>query len=156
MNLKQEAITKRLKEAAEPVAEELGFELVDLIFVDARRRPTIRVFIDKDGGVSLDDCASVSRRLGDRFDELDVTPGPYNLEVSSPGAERPFSSLSQYRRSLNKPVEIVLSEPIDNQSHLRGMLVEVDEARIVVQPEKGRPIEVPLARVKRANRVVTF
>jgi ribosome maturation factor RimP len=157
MNAKIQVMTKRLQEVAQPVADALGLEVVDLIFVDAKRRPTVRVFVDKDGGVTLDDCAQMSRQLGERLDSLEVTPGPYNLEVSSPGVERPFSSLSQYKRSLNKAVEVVLQEPIDNKmSHLRGTLVEVEEDRIVVQTEKGEPVEVPMHRIKRANRVVTF
>lgn len=158
MNAKQQAMTQRLQEVAQPVADSLGLEIVELIFIEAKRRPTVRVLVDKDGGVTLDDCAAMSRRFGDALDAQDVTPGPYNLEVSSPGAERPFSSLKQYKRSLNKAVEVVLQEPIDgtSTSHLRGTLVEVGEDRIVVQTEKGRSVEVPLARVKRANRVVTF
>lgn len=156
MNAKQEAITQRLKNVAQPVADSLALEIVELIFVDAKRRPTVRVLVDKDGGVTLDDCAAMSRGFGAVLDAQDVTPGPYNLEVSSPGAERPFSSLKQYKRSLNKAVEVVLQEPIDRMSHLRGTLVEVGEDRIVVQTEKGRSVEVPLARVKRANRVVIF
>lgn len=156
MNPKAQAITKRLNEVVEPLAAALGFELLEIVFIDARRRPTIRVFIDKDGGVTLDDCGELSRQVGARLDELDVMPGPYNLEVSSPGAERPFSSLKQYRRNLNKPVEVVLEEPIENRSHLKGTLLDADPERIVVQLDEGRPIEVPLSRIKRANRVVTF
>jgi ribosome maturation factor RimP len=155
-NPKTQAITKRLHEVADPLAEHLGMEVVEIVFVDARRRPTIRVFVDKDGGVTLDDCAEMSRRIGAALDETDVMPGPYNLEVSSPGAERPFSSLKQYQRNLNKPVEVVLQEPIDNRSHLKGTLVEVDPERIVVHTDEGHPVEVPLSRIKRANRVVTF
>ena len=156
MNPKAQAVTKRLNEVVEPIAAALGFELIELVFVDARRRPTIRVYIDKDGGVTLDDCGEMSRQIGVRLDELDVMTGPYNLEVSSPGAERPFTSLKQYQRNLNKPVEVVLQEPIDNRSHLKGTLVDVGPERIVVQLDEGRPIEVPLSRIKRANRVVTF
>ena len=158
VSAKAEAIIQRLHAAAAPTALELGLEVVEIIFVDARRRPTVRIFVDRitPESVSLDECATMSRRLGERLDAQDVISGPYNLEVSSPGAERPFSSHNQYKRSLNKAVEVVLQEPIDKISHLRGTLLEVGEDRIVVQTEEGRPVEVPLSRIKRANRVVTF
>lgn len=156
MNPKQLAVQKRLLEVAEPCAARLGLEIVELIFVDAKKRPTVRVLIDKDGGVTLDDCANMSRAFGDALETNEIAPGPYNLEVSSPGAERPFSSLKQYHRSLNKKIEVVLQAPIEKIDHLKGTLVEVGEDRIVVQTEKGRSFEVPLAQIKRANRVVTF
>lgn len=156
MNSKQLMMTKRLLDVAEPVATSLGLEVVELIFVDAKRRPTVRVLIDKDGGVTLDECATMSRRFGEALDAEDLTPGPYNLEVGSPGAERPFSSLKQYQRNLNKTIEVVLEEPIEKIAHLKGTLVSVGDDRIVVQTEKGRSVEVPLAQIKRANRVVTF
>ena len=156
MNPKQLLIVKRLLEVAEPVAESLGIEIIELIFVEAKRRPTVRLLVDKDGGVTLDDCATMSRRFGEALDATDLTPGPYNLEVSSPGAERPFSSLKQYQRSLNKRIEVVLQAPIEQIDYLKGTLVSVAEDRIVVKTEKGRSVEVPLAQIKRANRVVTF
>lgn len=156
MSAKALAIARRIQDAAAPTATQLGLEVVEVVFVDAKRRPTVRVFVDKDGGVTLDDCANMSRMLGDELDRLEIIGGPYNLEVSSPGAERPFATLKQYQRSLNKPVEVVLQEPIEKLSHLRGTLVEVAEDRIVVQTEEGRPVEVPMSRIKRANRVVTF
>ena len=161
MNPKAEAITRRLTDAAQPVADQLGLEVVEIVFVDARKRPTVRVYVDKDGGVSLADCAQMSRGLGEVLEAGELIPGQYNLEVSSPGAERPFSSLRQYQRNVHKTVEVVLQEsdgtsPLSGMSHLRGTLLEVAEDRIVVQTEKGPPVEIPMSRIKRANRVVTF
>jgi ribosome maturation factor RimP len=156
VSAKAQAMARRIQDAAAPSADQLGLEVVEVVFIDAKRRPTVRVFVDKDGGVTLDDCAHFSRVLGEELDRLEITPGPYNLEVSSPGAERPFSTLKQYQRNLNKPVEVVLQEPIEKLSHLRGTLVEVAEDKIVVQTEEGHPVEVPMSRIKRANRVVTF
>ena len=161
MNAKAQATEQRILSAAQPLAELMGLDLVEVVFVDARRRPTVRVFVDvlavdRDGGVTLDECAEFSRRLGESLDALEITSGSYNLEVSSPGVERPFSSLKAYQRSLNKPVEVVLQEPIEKISHLRGTLVDVAEDRIVVRTDEGRSMEVPMSRIKRANRVVTF
>jgi ribosome maturation factor RimP len=151
-----QALAKRLQEVASALAEELGYELVDLEFIDARRRPTVRVFIDKDGGVSLDDCTALSRRLGDRLDELNVHDGPYNLEVSSPGIERPFSTLNQYRRNVGKTIEVVLKEPIEKASHFRGELLSISDAQLELRIEKGETKVISLDQIRRANRTVEF
>jgi ribosome maturation factor RimP len=150
-----QALGKKLQDLATPLAEELGFELVDLEFVESRR-PTIRVFIDKDGGVTLDDCSTLSRRLGDRLDELNVYEGPYNLEVSSPGIERPFRTLNQYRRSVGKTIEVVLKEPVEKASHFRGELLSVGDEQVELRMDKGETKVIPLDQIRRANRTVEF
>jgi ribosome maturation factor RimP len=156
---KTEEIGRRLEELSTPVADELGYELVELRYVDGYGRSTVRVFIDKEGGVSLDDCTAMSRRLSERLDLADVVPGPYDLEVSSPGVERPFTSMRQYQRCLERTVEVVLTEPLPatgRSLYLRGTLAAADESRVALRLPEGRTVEIPMDRVKRANRVVTF
>ncbi|MBI4862657.1 MAG: ribosome maturation factor RimP [Candidatus Riflebacteria bacterium] len=156
MNVKSQMMAKKLAEIVEPLAEELGYDLIDLQFIEGRRRSIVRVFIDKDGGVSLDDCAALSRRLSDRLDVLDVPSGPYNLEVSSPGIDRPFTSLKQYMRSLGKEIDVVLAAPLGKSSQVQGTLVEVSDGQIHLRVGKGEVVVVPMARIKRASRVLTL
>jgi len=154
-NAKSLALKKRLEEVISPVTSELGFDLIELQFIDARR-PVVRLFIDSDSGVALDDCATVSRVVGERLDLLDVLTGPYHLEVSSPGIERPFASLKQYLRSVNKPVEILLEEPLLKKREYRGVLVAADEQRVLLKVGETETVEIPTSLIKRANRLVAW
>lgn len=153
---KQLSMIESLSRVASPLAEELGFELVDLQFIDHRRRPTVRVFIDGDKGVGHDQLASYSRNLGDRLDATDVIPGAYTLEVSSPGLDRPFGSLKQYQRSVGKAIEVLIKGPAGESTHWKGVLCEVSPERIILEVGRDRRMEIPMENIRRANRTVTF
>lgn len=148
-------IQSGLAQAATVVADELGFEVVEARYMDGPGRARVRVFIDRDPGVSLDDCALYSRRLGARLDLLDVVPRSYDLEISSPGADRPFSTLKQYERSLGKEIVIDLEEPIGKDRRVRGVLKVVTGERLTVSTSEGE-VEVAMDMVRRACRALAF
>ncbi|MDQ6710720.1 MAG: ribosome maturation factor RimP [Candidatus Dormibacteraeota bacterium] len=96
----------RVRELIQPTLDFLGYELYDLSLTGGGAHPTLRVRIDKPEGVSLDDCERVSKSLGALLDQADPVPTTYDLEVSSPGAERPLRTLEEYRRFVGKRANV--------------------------------------------------
>jgi ribosome maturation factor RimP len=152
---KQTQIKQQLEQLAEALVASEGMELVDLEYRREGRRWMLRLFIDKDGGVTLDDCASISRELGDLLDVRDVIPQAYVLEVSSPGLNRRLRKKEDFARFAGRKVRLRLVAPIDGRRKIVGELEGVeDEAVIVVAPE-GR-CSVALKDIAKANLVYEF
>jgi len=136
----------RIEAIVEPVLRDHGLELVDLDWRPRRPRGVLRVFVDKPGGVRIADCERVSRELGDLLDVADLIPGPYDLEVSSPGLERPLRSEREFRWAVGKPVRCW----VEGMGEVHGRLAEVGAERLVIERE-GRRVEVLRASVTRAR-----
>src|SRR5207249_10666793 len=115
-------IEAKLLALARPICEGAGIEMVHLELGRQKGGWHVRLFIDKPGGVTLDDCAAISRQFGEELDALDVVDGAYTLEVSSPGLDRPLRNESDYRRVTGRPVTVSLFEPVQGQKHIRGRL----------------------------------
>jgi ribosome maturation factor RimP len=113
---------------AKPIIEELGLELVDIEYVREGADWYLRIYIDKDGGVTLDDCESVSRPLSKKLDEVDPIPQAYLLEVSSPGVERPFKKDRDFEKAIGENVKIKFYKAINGKKqlkvYLRNMMVK--------------------------------
>jgi ribosome maturation factor RimP len=122
-----------------PVVESAGLELVEATFIREDRRRILRVTVDRDapGGVDLDAIAEVSGRISRRLDLEDVVSGRYDLEVSSPGVERPLNGPQQFRRHTGEKVKVRSVEPVDGSRTHTGTLEGADEAGIVVRTEAG-------------------
>ena len=140
---------------AAAIAEAQGVEIVDVEFVREHGRDILRVSIDKPGGVGLDDCQRLSEVLSDRLDEVDPIPGPYALEVSSPGVERPLRKRSDYQRFAGRKVQIRTFAPIDGRRNWQGTLVGCagDEVELVVDDVHVR---LPFQMIARARLVADF
>src|SRR5262245_14796821 len=141
-----EELIPRIEEVIEPVLRDHGVELVDVEWRGHAHRGVLRVAIDKPGGVGIADCERVSRELGDVLDTDDVIPGHYDLEVSSPGLDRPLRTEREYRWAVGKPVRCWLTDGRE----VRGRLSEVDGVRLVVTGDSGTQ-DVPRAVVRRAR-----
>jgi len=127
----------------ERIVEFAGMELVH---VEARRESggmILRLFIDREGGVTLDDCARVSRQVSAELDADDPLPGRYTLEVSSPGLDRPLSKDRDFQRFSGQTVRIVTAAPLDGQRHFKGRLNGLAEGSVHVVLEDGREIAIP-------------
>ena len=111
----QTQIRQQLEQLAEALVASEGMELVDLEYRRQGRRWMLRLFIDKDGGVTLDDCANISRELGDLLDVKDVIPQAYVLEVSSPGLNRRLRKKEDFSRFAGRKVRLRLVAPIDGR-----------------------------------------
>ena len=121
-----------------PILDMEKLELYDLVVSVIPGSGFIRVFIDKEGGVSVDDCALVSRHLGMELETMDVMVGKYNLEVSSPGLERELKREIDFKRALFHKVKVKLKEKIGKKSALSGLLKEYDDKKIIIETEKGK------------------
>ena len=120
-----------------PVVEAAGLELVDASLVRDRGRRVLRVTVDRDGGVDLDTIGEVSGRIGRRLDLEGFDPGPYDLEVSSPGVERPLRGPKDFRRHSGEKVKVRSVEPVDGSRTHTGLLDAADDDGIVVRTEAG-------------------
>jgi ribosome maturation factor RimP len=122
--------------AVEPVLTPLGLELFDVQFTGSGRARTIRVVVDRDGGVDLDAITAASERIQPVLDDLDVL-GPFALEVSSPGLERPLSRPEHFRRAVGETVSVKVRDTGGEARRARGALVAVDERGITVEADNA-------------------
>ena len=120
-----------------PVVESAGLELVDVTFQREEGRRILRVTVDRDGGVDLDAIAGASDRISRRLDLEDFSSGPYQLEVSSPGIERPLRRPRDFERRVGETVKVKSAEPIEGSRTHRGTLRSTDEGGIVVDTDAG-------------------
>ena len=118
-----------------PIVEEYGFELVDVEYVKEGGTWYLRTYIDKEGGISIDDCEKVSRRLSDILDEKDYIDDTYIMEVSSPGLGRPLKKEKDFKRSLGKEVDIRTYRMIDKQKEFTGILKDYDKDTVTIELE---------------------
>lgn len=140
----------------QPVVEGLGYEFWGLEYIQGRGA-TLRIYIDRDSdeGVSVDDCALVSHQVSGVLDVEDPIPGEYNLEVSSPGMDRPLFTLEQWGRYIGEDIQIRLLAPVAGKRRLTATLTAI-EGDDVLLDVKGEALRVPFAQVDRATLVAKF
>ena len=151
----QKQVRQQLEQIAEILVASEGMELVDLEYRKEGRRWMLRLFIDKDGGVTLDDCASISRELGDLLDVKDIIPQAYVLEVSSPGLNRRLRKKEDFSRFAGRKVRLRLVAPIDGRKKIVGELEGVEGEAVIVAAPEGR-CSVALEDIAKANLVYEF
>lgn len=135
---KKESYEKRAEVLLLPIITANGFELVDVEYVKEGSNWYLRAYIDKEGGITVDDCETVSRAFGDKLDEEDFIEDSYILEVSSPGLGRPLKKEKDYARSMGKKLEIRTFRPVDRQKEFYGVLTAYDESSVTIELEDGR------------------
>ena len=150
------ALVSRLEDITEPVVSAAGCELVDVVVVVEHGQNILRVFIDKPVGVTIDDCATVSRELGAVLDVEDVMPGRYSLEVSSPGLDRALKKEKDFERFVGSRVKIRTTRPLKGRSNFKVRLEGVRDGVIVVRDDNGELWEIDIADIRRANLVPEF
>lgn len=129
---KRELYEQKTEQLLTLIVEEYGFELVDVEYVKEGSTWYLRSYIDKPGGISIDDCEKVSRRLSDLLDQEDFIEDAYIMEVSSPGLGRPLKKEKDFRRSLGEEVEIRTYRMIDKQKEFTGILKDYDENTVTI------------------------
>jgi len=132
---KKEVYEQKTEEILLPIVEEYGFELVDVEYVKEGGTWYLRTYIDREGGISIDDCEKVSRRLSDILDEKDYIDDTYIMEVSSPGLGRPLKKEKDFKRSLGKEVDIRTYRMIDKQKEFTGILKDYDKDTVTIELE---------------------
>lgn len=144
-------IEERINAMVDPILFELGMELVDVIYMSENKRMVLKVFIDKPGGVSLDDCSRVSRELGARLDVEDVIRQSYVLEVSSPGIARPLKVEKDFKNAVGKKIRIKTKTPIEGRSNFKVVLMEFEDGRIKVRDSENRLWNIELSNIDKAR-----
>ncbi|WP_127580688.1 ribosome maturation factor RimP [Paenibacillus koleovorans] len=148
-------IKEIITEMIQPFLDNEGFELVDVEYVKEGNNRFLRVYVDKEGGIDIDDCGRISEVLSEKLDEKDPIPDAYFLEVSSPGAERPLKKLSDYERAVEKNVFVTTYEPIDGAKEFEGKLLSFDGDTLVIQTPRKKA-SVPYAKVASARLAIVF
>ncbi len=134
---KRETYESRTEEFLLPLMEKYHFELVDVEYVKEGSSWYLRAYIDKEGGIAIDDCEVISRIVSDWLDREDFIDDSYILEVSSPGLGRPLKKEKDFARSLGKDVEVRLYRPRDKQKEFTGELTEYDKDTVTIEMEDG-------------------
>ena len=134
---KREIYEQKTEAILMPIVEEHGFELVDVEYVKEGGTWYLRAYIDKPGGINVDDCEVVSRRLSDILDEKDYIEEAYILEVSYPGLGRPLKKEKNFKRSLGEEVDVRTYRMIEKQKEFTGLLKDYDDATVTIEMEDG-------------------
>lgn len=146
---------EQIRQLAEPLLASVGMELIQVECLKMKTRWIVRLYMDREqGGVTLDDCALISNQLGDLLDVHDVPPGPYTLEVSSPGLDRPLQRDKDFLKYRGSRIKLRLREKVDGRRHLCGELTDYeDEAggKVLVVTESGKTYRIPREAVLKAN-----
>lgn len=148
-----------VKEIAGPIAQDMGYELAKVEYLKEGKNWFLRLYIDQDQGISLDDCVAYSEKVGQALDSLDPDPIPqaYFLEVSSLGAERPLETLEDFKSSIGKYVQLTLHQAVEGQSIYQGDLIEVSDDAIVIKVRiktREKEITIPHEKIARAQLTV--
>ncbi len=155
----QETTLEKIRALAEPILTDMRFELVDLEFKREGGSWILRFFIDKEGGITLDDCANFSREIDVALEVEDVIPSAYRLEVSSPGLDRPLKKAQDFHRFIGERVKIKMHDQIDpdNRGHMRktffGELLglEAGLVRLRQSDKRGGVVELALEGIEKAH-----
>lgn len=152
----QLSLKDRLTRIIEPLIRFRRLELVDVVFSKGSGRGVLKVTIDQDLGVSIDDCTAVSREISALLDVEDIVPGSYALEVSSPGLDRPLKSLEDFMRFSGRLAKVTMAEQVGDKKFLVGRILRVEGENVVLECGGDLTIAVPFNNIKKARLEVEF
>jgi ribosome maturation factor RimP len=149
-------IRHSLREKIEPLIKDEGLEMVEFKFSGTGHSCILRVFVDKAGGVSVEQCASLSRKLGDFLDTEDIIPGKYTLEISSPGLDRPLVESADFKRKVGEKVRVFLNEAVSGKREMEGKIKHLSEENLVLEEssasgQNGKECIIPLKKINKAK-----
>jgi ribosome maturation factor RimP len=148
-----EEIFNNIKALAENLLQEEKMELADMELQREGRGWVLRLFIDKTGGITLDDCASVSRQFGDQLEVEDLIPFRYTLEVSSPGLDRPLKKDQEFLRHIGNQVQVITRSPWEGRSFFEGKMLDYQVSGALSLAEKKKVWEIPVSLIAKARLV---
>lgn len=140
---------------SKPVIDRFGFELVETEYKKEGADWYLRIYIDKEGGITIDDCQAVSEIVSDLLDEADPIDHPYIFEVSSPGLGRPLKTDRDYRKNIDKRIEVKLFSPLDGKKAVEGILKGYSADKVEMEIE-GKPVEIERNSIALAKPVIEF
>jgi len=136
----------------EPAVTALGYELVGAEYLSQGRHSLLRIYIDSEDGITLEDCERVSHQVSGILDVEDAIQGHYSLEVSSPGLDRPLFTLDHFKRFIGKQAKIKLAAPIDGRRKFNGVIRAVGDNQVVLEMD-AEEFELPFNAIEKANLV---
>lgn len=148
--------SEQLTALLQPTVNDLGYELVGVEYHPNSVNALLRVYIDKVGGINLDDCVAVNEQVSGILDVEDPISGKYTLEISSPGLDRPLFSLNDFVRFVGSQAKIRLSRPIGRQRNFKGQILSVNENRIAIEDNDGKINELDYNFIEVARLIPTF
>lgn len=155
------SVVETVTELVTPILDERHFELVDAEFVKEGKSWYLRIYIDKPGGINIEECALVSDLLGEKLDDCDQDPIPqaYFLEVSSPGAERPLKKERDYERALNSYIHVSLYQPLEGNKVYEGTMVDLKPDELTLEymdKTRQKTIVIPRKQIAQARLAIKF
>ena len=139
----------------EPIVEGLGYECVGIEYNPHPRHGLLRIYIDHEQGVMVDDCSKVSHQISGMLDVEDPIQGNYQLEISSPGDDRPLFKIGQFERFIGRMVTVNLFKPIEKRRKITGLIVKVEDDTVFLK-EDDRTYEVPFQAMSKARLVPEY
>lgn len=153
--MKNGELIKKVYEISMESAEGLGYEIVDIEYKNGSKHDLLSIFIYKKEGIDLNDCSDMSRSIEDKIEDAKLIENPYYLEVSSPGLDRPIKTKDDFRRNLNKDVEVKLYAPLNGEKHLEGILYSYDDENVTIKREKDE-IKLPVKSISLMRQRIIF
>jgi ribosome maturation factor RimP len=143
-------LNDKVREVVTPVVQGAGYELVDVEWKHEQGGWVIRLFIDKPDGISHEDCEQVSRQVSATLDVHDVVPHTYNLEVSSPGLDRPLRTSDHFRRFVGQKARVKLRDGLEGRRNFSGVIVSAEDSAVTMEVD-GKQYTLPLSDLEKAN-----
>lgn len=150
-----QAALRTVTRLIEPILEEMDIELVDVAYLHEQGRWILRIYVDMEGGISVEDCARVSREIEDLIDVKDVFRQTYVLEVSSPGLNRPLKRERDFVRAIGEKIKVKMRDPLNGRRNFTGYLYAVKDGRVSLDIQSDRVV-LPLDGMEKANLVFDF
>lgn len=150
-------ITEQIEAIIQPVLDDLNFELVDIEFTKEGKDHFLRISIDKEGGVDLNDCTLASEKISEVMDEEDPIEQMYYLDVASPGAERPIKDDKAFKNAVDQPIFVSLYAPVEGGKEWLGILKSVTDETIEMEVQiksKKKKVEIPRNKIAKARHAV--
>ena len=150
-----ESVLKEIERLIEPVLAEMGIDLVDMEYRSGQGRRVLRIYADRPTGINLDDCAMVSREIGNLLDVKDLLQQHYVLEVSSPGLNRPLKREKDFLRALGQKIKVKTAVPLKGRRNFSGVLQSFENGVLQLKLD-DTVVQIPEKSVKKANLVFDF
>jgi ribosome maturation factor RimP len=144
-----------LWELFEPVVNGMGFDLIEIEYFPNPKHGVLRLYIDKPEGIVIEDCSNVSRQISALIDVEDPVRGQFNLEVSSPGADRPLRRVKDFQRFTGSLVKLKTVMPLDGQRNFKGRLLKANEEVVVIETDTEE-IDLPMSAIEKARIVPEY
>lgn len=148
-------IVERVREIVEPIVQSEGMELLDLVYRRENRGRVLRLIIDREGGITLNDCASISQEVDKNLDVEGIPTGGYTLEVSSPGLNRPLKREADFHRFTNRLIKVRTAVSIEDKKTFRGKLLACHEGVVEIE-WKDCVTQIPIDQIVKANLEYEF